>query len=233
MNNYVQPGNTITLTAPSGGVVSGTAYQIGSLLVVAQTTAAEGAKFEALVNGVVTLPKAASQAWTEGAKIYWDNAAATSGGQVCTTDATKGMLIGVAAAAVDDKATSTTGIVRLNGVAPAMSEGPQAAIAALTDSTGGSDSHDDTLADGLTATAPDEITAYAAVTGMTDPVTKAEGEAISAALATAVAELTALRAVVAALVTDVTAQNQNDSDLAQKVNEYRTALIAAGIIAAE
>lgn len=233
MNNYVQPGNTITMTAPSGGVVSGTAYQIGSLLVVAQVSADEAAKFEALVNGVVTLPKAASQAWTEGEKVYWDNAAAASSGQVCTTDATKGMLIGVAAAAVDDKVTSTTGTVRLNGVAPDTAEGPQATIAALTDSTGGSDTHDDTLADGLTATAPDAITAYAAVTDMTEPVTKAEGEAVSAALAVLVLEVTALRAIVASLVTDASVQNQNDSDLAQKILEIRTALIASGIIAAE
>jgi predicted RecA/RadA family phage recombinase len=204
MNNYVQPGNTITLTAPSGGVVSGTAYQIGSLLVVAQTTADEGAKFEALVNGVVTLPKAASQAWTEGAKIYWNNSAAASGGQVCTTDATKGMLIGVAAAAVDDKATSTTGTVRLNGVAPAMSEGPQAAEADLVDSSGG-----------------------AAANGTIEAVTAPNLENWDgAAVFPSAAQGASITAAVTALTNAV-------KELSTKQNATLAKLRAAGIIAAE
>ncbi|HUF09473.1 MAG TPA: hypothetical protein VMO47_09145 [Rhodothermales bacterium] len=107
----------------------------------------------------------------------------------------------------------------------------EATIVALTDSTG-SGSHDDTIADGLTATSPSAITNYDAVTNMTDPVTKAEGEAVSAALATLENEVTALRATVDALVTDATVQNQNDSDLAQKILEIRTALINYGVIAA-
>ena len=49
MKNFVQPGDVVELTAPSGGVVSGTVYLIGALVVVATVTAAEGAKF----NGAV------------------------------------------------------------------------------------------------------------------------------------------------------------------------------------
>jgi predicted RecA/RadA family phage recombinase len=127
MQNYVKPGNIMTFTAPTGGVVSGTAYLIGSLLVVAQASAAEGAEFEGVVEGVVTLPKTDEQAWTEGQKIYWD-----AGNACCTNVATAGQLVGVAAAAVASTQGLVTGQVRLNGAAPATAEGPQATIAALT-----------------------------------------------------------------------------------------------------
>jgi hypothetical protein len=46
------------------------------------------------------------------------------------------------------------------------------------------------------------------------------------------AALAALRTTVAACVTDIGVKNQNDSDLAQKILEIRTALIAAGILTA-
>src|SRR3972149_5028302 len=62
----------MTLTAPSGGVVSGSAYLIGSLVVVATATVAQTLPFEALVVGMADLPKVAEEAWTEGAKLYWD-----------------------------------------------------------------------------------------------------------------------------------------------------------------
>lgn len=128
MQNFKQPGKTMTFTAPTGGVVSGRAYLIGSLLVVACATAAEGAEFEGQVEGVFSLPKAGSQAWTEGQKVYWDD----SSNKCCTNVATAGQLIGVAAEAVGSGSGATTGIVRLNGVAPATAEGPQTAIADFT-----------------------------------------------------------------------------------------------------
>jgi predicted RecA/RadA family phage recombinase len=131
MQNYKQPGDILTFTAPTGGVVSGTAYLIGALLVVAQASADAGAEFEGLVEGVLTLPKPGSQAWAEGQKIYWNDAAVGAGGQVCTSDATLGQLVGVATAAVGSGAGETTGTVRLNACAPATLEGPQTVIAAL------------------------------------------------------------------------------------------------------
>lgn len=223
--NYIQEGDTLTLTAPAGGVVNESGYKIGSLFVVALVTAAEGASFAAAVEGVFTLPKTSAQAWTEGQPIYWDNT-----NHRADSDSTVGMLIGAAESVASNP--SATGNVRLNCGVPSLAEGPQAAIAALTDSTGGSGTHDDTLADGLTAAAPAEITAYAAVVNMSEPVAKAEGEAVSAALKTLRDEVAALRIIVASCVTDLTTQNQNDSDVAQKILEIRTALIAAGIIAA-
>lgn len=74
MRNYVQPGKTITLTAPAGGVIAGTGYIIGGLFVVAQDTVDAGAEFEGLTEGVVDLAKTAAVAFTEGAKVSFDSA---------------------------------------------------------------------------------------------------------------------------------------------------------------
>lgn len=110
MNNYLQPGNVVTLTAPAGGVTSGNGYQIGQLFVVAANTAAEGAEFEGQTCGVFTLPKTSAQAWTEGALVYWDTAQ-----DEVTTVVAGNLLIGIAAAAAANP--SSTGEVRLNGIA--------------------------------------------------------------------------------------------------------------------
>jgi len=75
MKTFKQPGEFMTLTAPSGGVVSGTAYLIGTLLVIATKTVAQTLPFEAMTCGVVDVPKVADEVWTEGLKIYWDDTA--------------------------------------------------------------------------------------------------------------------------------------------------------------
>ena len=108
-------------------------------------------------------------------------------------------------------------------------------IVALTDSTGDSGTHDDTLADGKTATAPAAITDYVAhASGGTTVTSNAatDLDTAAAALDTLEDEVTALQVTVAACETDIGVQNQNDSDLAQKILEIRTALIAAGILTA-
>jgi len=110
MENFDQEGEVIPLTAPTGGVVSGTAYKIGSLIVVALVTVAETLPFSALVKGVVTHAKVSAQAWTEGVKIYWDDSAKNF-----TTTVGANTLCGVAAAAAANP--SATGDVRLDGVA--------------------------------------------------------------------------------------------------------------------
>lgn len=112
MNNFVKPGKVVTRTAPSGGVVSGTPYLIGSLLVVATHSADEGDPFEGLTVGVITGVKPGSQQWTEGAKIYWDD-----GAKKFTTTSSGNTLVGVADAAVGTGAGETSGDVRLDGVA--------------------------------------------------------------------------------------------------------------------
>jgi predicted RecA/RadA family phage recombinase len=107
MQNFVQKGDVLTFTAPSGGVVSGTGYLIGSLFVVAVVTAAAGDPFAGVVRGVATLAKA-SGAWTEGAKLYWDDTAKN-----VTTTATSNKFIGHAAAA--QASGDTTGAVYCHG----------------------------------------------------------------------------------------------------------------------
>jgi predicted RecA/RadA family phage recombinase len=111
MKNFVQPGESVEFTAPAGGVTSGVGVQIGQLFVIATVTAAEGARFNGLIEGVVTHTKPGSQAWAEGAVIYWDQAASKM-----TTVSAGNLQIGVATVAVGSGAGETTGTVRLDGV---------------------------------------------------------------------------------------------------------------------
>lgn len=105
--NYVQPGQVLTLTAPAGGVTSGSGHLIGAMFVVALHSALVGESFEGQLTGVWRLPKTSAQAWTEGAEIYWDGSKAT------TADASgSNTLIGHAAAAAANP--SATGLVRLS-----------------------------------------------------------------------------------------------------------------------
>lgn len=108
MNNYKQPGDVVTLTAPSGGVTSGLGYKIGQLFVVATNTVAETLPFEGRVVGVCELVKNTGEAWTEGALVYWDDTAKN-----VTTTATGNLKIGVAVAAA--LSAAAVGEVRLSG----------------------------------------------------------------------------------------------------------------------
>jgi predicted RecA/RadA family phage recombinase len=109
MKNYVQPGNTITLTAPYA-VTSGDGLLVGSIFGVAAGTAGLGDPVETALEGVYDLKKVASQAWAAGDKIYWDNTAKNT-----TKTLTSNTLIGVATEAVAGGATDLIGRVRLNG----------------------------------------------------------------------------------------------------------------------
>ena len=109
MQNFVQPGNTITLIAPYA-VASGDGLLVGSIFGVASGTAALGEAVETAVEGVYDLKKVASQAWAAGDKIYWDNTAKNT-----TKTLTSNTLIGVATEAVAGGATDLIGRVRLNG----------------------------------------------------------------------------------------------------------------------
>jgi predicted RecA/RadA family phage recombinase len=106
--NYVQPGDVMTFTAPTGGVTSGTPVLIGNLLVIPQSTVAQTLPFAGAVVGVFTLPKATGTAWTEGCLLYW--APATSN---ITTVSTSNYRVGCAAAAA--ASGDTSGQVRLTG----------------------------------------------------------------------------------------------------------------------
>jgi predicted RecA/RadA family phage recombinase len=109
--SFVQPGDVLEFTAPSGGVTKGVPILIGNLIVIPLDTVAQTLKFRGATNGVHSVPKAGSQAWTEGAIVYLDNTA-----HVMTTVSTAHYRAGVAVAAVGSGSGETTGIVRLNGV---------------------------------------------------------------------------------------------------------------------
>ena len=107
MKTFLQEGNNLDLTAPSGGVTGGLPVKIGSIVAIPVNSAAEGEAFVGQVTGVHTLVKATGAAWTVGAKIYWDDTAKN-----CTTTATSNTLIGVATSAA--ASGDTSGDVRLN-----------------------------------------------------------------------------------------------------------------------
>lgn len=106
MKNFIQTGDTLTLTAPYARL-SGQGMLVGSIFGVATADVASGADVEARLAGVVDLAKVSAQAWTQGALIYWDDTAKN-----CTTTSSTNKLIGVAAAAAANP--SATGRVRLN-----------------------------------------------------------------------------------------------------------------------
>ena len=108
MKNFIQMGEGLDLTAPTGGVVSGGAYLIGGLLAIAIIDAADGEIFSAQTIGVFSLPKA-SEDITEGSVLYWDN---TNGN--LTTTASGNYRVGIATVAA---ATGDANVeIRLDGV---------------------------------------------------------------------------------------------------------------------
>lgn len=104
---FVQPGCSVEFTAPAGGVTVNVPVLIGGLFVVPTVTAAAAARFNGMLEGVFTLPKATGEVWTEGAPAYWDVANARA-----SFDSTVGQQIGAITAAA--LTGDTTGVVRLN-----------------------------------------------------------------------------------------------------------------------
>jgi predicted RecA/RadA family phage recombinase len=111
MNNFVQPGDSQTFTA-TGTVTAGQPYQFGMAFGIAASSVASGAQFEMKITGVFSVTKPGSQAWTEGAAVYYD-----IGGNFFTTAVADNRLVGWAAEAVVSGATETTGKVYLDGMA--------------------------------------------------------------------------------------------------------------------
>ena len=109
MRNYIQPGHAITLVAPYD-VTSGAGLLVGSIFGVASDDASTGAGVEAKLTGVVEITKVGTQAWTAGARVYWDDT-----NKRATNVATDNTLIGVAVLAVGAGAEEVVGRVRLNG----------------------------------------------------------------------------------------------------------------------
>ncbi len=103
MKNFVQDGDLVTLAAPYI-VASGAGALVGSLFGVATHDAASGADVTLALGGVYNLAKVSAQAWTVGAKVYWDNAAKN-----VTTTASGNTYIGFATVVADNP--SATGRV--------------------------------------------------------------------------------------------------------------------------
>ncbi len=71
MRNFILQGDTLDVVAPSN-VVSGQLVILTGLLGVATTTALAGTTVALKTTGVFELPKLSTEAWTVGAKVYWD-----------------------------------------------------------------------------------------------------------------------------------------------------------------
>ena len=84
MKNHVQPGNTITLTAPYA-VASGDGLLVGSIFGIAAGATAIAEPVETALVGVFDITKIGSQAWTVGAKVYWDRVGAAAPRSVAAT----------------------------------------------------------------------------------------------------------------------------------------------------
>lgn len=110
MKNFIQPGHSLPLTAPAGGVTSGEAVLIGALVVIPSVDADEGKTFAAHIGGVYSVTKTTGEAWTEGAILYFDDSTGAF-----TTTASGNYKAGVASetAASGD----TEGAIRLDGTA--------------------------------------------------------------------------------------------------------------------
>lgn len=114
-SNFVQPGDTLVLPAPTGGTVSGSVYRIGQLVLVALETKAQTLPCAFARRGIFTVTKVGSQAWAVGTLVFWDN-----GNSRFTTTSAGGLtLCGVCASVVGSGAGETTGQVLLDGAARA------------------------------------------------------------------------------------------------------------------
>ncbi len=109
MKTYVQPGDVVEFTAPTGGVTAGVGVKIGDILVIATTTQLATETFRGVRTGVVEHAKLSAQAWTEGQQVNWDDT------NKRFTTVTTGNFRAGAAAAVAANPTAT-GKVILSGV---------------------------------------------------------------------------------------------------------------------
>ena len=109
MKNYVQKGENITVTA-AAAATSGAGVLVGNLFGIAAGDAAIGEDLDVVTVGVFTMPKVATDAFTVGAPVYWDDAA-----KLVTTDDDTGNNpeVGLAVTAAANPSGSVN--VRLHG----------------------------------------------------------------------------------------------------------------------
>jgi predicted RecA/RadA family phage recombinase len=121
MNNYVQRGNTLTVTAPYA-LLSGGGCQVGTIFGVSVNTQNSGDSTELVVEGVFDLAKDTST-FVSGAKVYWDNSQQLATANTLTTAGAPTKEIGYACldqasgtAAPGGQSADPTVRVRLNPV---------------------------------------------------------------------------------------------------------------------
>ena len=112
MRNYIAPGKSITVTAPTGGVMSGDGVLIGTLFGIAQFDAVEGAEAEILTEGVVEIGKTSALSIGVGDRLFWDPT-----NKVVNKTATAQICVGVAVSAAANP--SDTVKMKLGAVTPA------------------------------------------------------------------------------------------------------------------
>lgn len=109
---YIQPGHTLTVAAPTGGVLSGAGVLIGTLFGIAQSDAAEGADVEILTEGVVEIAKTSALQIGVGDRLFWDGT-----NKVANKTATAQVCVGVAVSAAANP--SSTVRMKLGVTVPA------------------------------------------------------------------------------------------------------------------
>lgn len=102
MKNFIQKGDTVSVTAPAA-LASGQGVLVGALFGVAAHAAAQGAPVEVVRKGVFELSAVTADTGAVGAKMYWDNNA-----RKLTTTATNNSLVGALIAAKDGDDTTAT-----------------------------------------------------------------------------------------------------------------------------
>ena len=108
MRNFIQPGDTITLKAPSN-IASGEGILLGAIFGIACNDAYENNEVEVKLDGVFHLNKIVTEGWNVGGLVYWNES------KKLATSEQNNNLIGVAIEASLNP--STIGTVRLNGFA--------------------------------------------------------------------------------------------------------------------
>jgi predicted RecA/RadA family phage recombinase len=73
MKNFIQNGDTVTITAPTGGVTSGQGVIVGNLFGIATKDATVNKSVEITTRGVFDLPKAPAIVFTAGQRVSWDD----------------------------------------------------------------------------------------------------------------------------------------------------------------
>jgi len=112
MQNFIQNGHIIRVTAPAGGIASGEGLIVGSIFGIAAYSSTEGDPVELGTTGAYQLPKASAAVVTVGSRVAWDNTAKN-----INVPGAGRFPVGIATEAAGNGVTSVA--VRLDGVATA------------------------------------------------------------------------------------------------------------------